>query len=319
MVKSILKRIIVGVAIALVLMLIKGNLLIQVHAEETTLRPSSASYFNTPYLDQEFAVSLSRGVFHNTTYNYFSLGASNYRALIRYYFDKPSKDYTNATITFLLLTYYNTSNQYEPYRAYIKDSKGHIYTCTVFSSNEVITTGTNAVTSLYNPVSCNNVNLKNDFAIYMGDNYRSQSSQSAYYGITDITINTNDVASAIQEQTDIIENDSVDTDKADADINSMKDKVASNGTITQLLTLPISLYQKILNSLNGTCSSINLGSLWGHNLTLTCINLQNILGSTLYNIIDILCCGLFILAFRKKMVDIFNHMTSLNDRGNELE
>lgn len=102
-------------------------------------------------------------------------------------------------------------------------------------------------------------------------------------------------------------------------INNMSNKVASNGTITQLLTLPIQLYQNILNSVNGSCSSFNLGNLLGTSLLLPCINLQQLLGSTLYGIIDILCSGLFILAFRKKMVDIFNHMTSLNDRGNELE
>lgn len=102
-------------------------------------------------------------------------------------------------------------------------------------------------------------------------------------------------------------------------INNMSNKVASNGTITQLLTLPIQLYQNILNSVNGSCSSFNLGNLLGTSLLLPCINLQQLLGSTLYGIIDVLCSGLFILAFRKKMVDIFNHMTSLNDRGNELE
>ena len=113
-------------------------------------------------------------------------------------------------------------------------------------------------------------------------------------------------------------NDST-TDDPGSDIDNMKDKVATNGTISQLLTLPIQLYQNILNSVSGSCSSFNLGNLFGTNLLLPCINLQQLLGSTLYGIIDILCSGLFILSFRKKMVDIFNHMTSLNDRGNELE
>ena len=104
-----------------------------------------------------------------------------------------------------------------------------------------------------------------------------------------------------------------------SDISNMSQKVASNNSITQLLTLPITLFQNVLNNINGSCSSYNLGSLYGHNLTLPCINLESILGSTLWSIIDILISGLFILSFRKKMVDIFNHMSSLNDRGNELE
>lgn len=124
---------------------------------------------------------------------------------------------------------------------------------------------------------------------------------------------------AVQDTKDTIEDSSVDNDKASSDINTMNSKVASNGSITQLLTLPITLFQAILNSASGSCSSFNLGSLFNHNLTLPCINLENVLGSTLWGIIDMLCSGLFILSFRKKMVDIFNHMTSLNDRGNELE
>lgn len=124
---------------------------------------------------------------------------------------------------------------------------------------------------------------------------------------------------ATQQVDETLNDDSVDNDKASNDINSMNSKVATNGSITSLLTLPISLYQAILNSASGSCSSFSLGSLFNHNLTLPCINLENLLGSTLFGIIDMLCSGLFILSFRKKMVDIFNHMTSLNDRGNELE
>lgn len=121
-----------------------------------------------------------------------------------------------------------------------------------------------------------------------------------------------------QKKTNDTLNDST-TDDPSSDINSMNGKLASNGSITQLLTLPIQMYQNILNSVSGSCSSFSLGSLYNHDLTLPCINLKNLLGSTLYGIIDILISGLFILSFRKKMVDIFNHMTSLNDRGNEVE
>lgn len=113
-------------------------------------------------------------------------------------------------------------------------------------------------------------------------------------------------------------NDST-TSNPDSDLNTMSSKVASNNSITQLLTLPITLFQNVLNNINGTCSSYSLGALYGHNLSLPCINLESILGSTLWGVIDILISGLFILSFRKKMVDIFNHMSSLNDRGNELE
>lgn len=133
--------------------------------------------------------------------------------------------------------------------------------------------------------------------------------------------NTNKIIENQNENTDKI-NDTLTDDSVDnpsSDINTMKNKLSSNSTITQLLTLPITLYQSVLNNINGSCSAFTLGTLYNHTLTMPCINLQSILGSTLWSIIDILCCGLFILAFRKRMVDIFNNMTSLKDRGNELE
>lgn len=129
----------------------------------------------------------------------------------------------------------------------------------------------------------------------------------------------NNSTAATNNQTNTIKDSSIDNSKAESDLSTMQGKLASNNSITQLLTLPISMFQKILNSVSGSCSTFSLGSLYNHNLTLPCINLENLLGSTLYGIIDILISGLFILSFRKKMVDIFNNMTSLKDRGNELE
>lgn len=147
---------------------------------------------------------------------------------------------------------------------------------------------------------------------------RGYSQIMVYSSMEDLIISSQEATtSAVEDVNDTLTDSS--TDDPSSDLEDMQDYVPSNGTISQLLTLPITLYQNILNSVNGSCSSFQLGSLLGTNLSLPCINLQNILGSTLYGVIDILCSGLFILSFRKKMVDIFNHMTSLNDRGNELE
>lgn len=152
------------------------------------------------------------------------------------------------------------------------------------------------------------------FRYYIGDIMTFSSNNQQV-----IADNTAKTKHSIDETNNTLKDDNVDSSKTNDTINNIKHKLASNGSITQLLTLPITLYQSILNSLSGSCSSISLGTLYNHKLDLPCINLQDLLGSTLYNIIDILCCGLFILSFRKKMVDIFNHMSSLNDRGNEVE
>lgn len=139
------------------------------------------------------------------------------------------------------------------------------------------------------------------------------------YKCGDSTQAQQETTQAVKDQTDTIKDDSIDESGTSSSINDLSNNNASNGTISSLLTLPITLYERVLNSISGSCSTWNLGSLFNHNLVLPCIDLADLLGSTLYGIIDVLISGLFILSFRKKMVDIFNHMTTLNDRGNELE
>lgn len=128
-------------------------------------------------------------------------------------------------------------------------------------------------------------------------------------------------AQAQKDATDNI-NDSINdssTDDPSDDLDDMKENEASNSVISDLLLLPLNMFQRILNSINGSCSSFNLGSLYGSNLTLPCIDIPSVIGSSLWGIIDILFSGIFVLSIRKKFVDIFQNITSLKDRGNELE
>lgn len=117
-------------------------------------------------------------------------------------------------------------------------------------------------------------------------------------------------------------NDSINdstTDDPTNDLNDMTQNETSNSVISDLLLLPITLFQNILNAINGTCNSFNLGNLFNSNLMLPCINIKRYLGDALYNVIDVIISGLFVLSIRKKFVDIFENITSLKDRGNELE
>lgn len=123
-----------------------------------------------------------------------------------------------------------------------------------------------------------------------------------------------------QNLTDI--NDSItdsSVDNPSSALSNMESLVPTNGVVSGILLLPVQLFQAVLNSIDGTCSDFSLGTLYNHNLTMPCINIQNKIGSTLYGVIDILISGLFVLAIRKKFVDIFEHFTSLKTGGNELE
>lgn len=129
---------------------------------------------------------------------------------------------------------------------------------------------------------------------------------------------------AVNENTEAVEdiNDSINDSSVDNPnnaLNGLNNYFGSNGVISDLLLLPVRMFQSIVNTIDGTCSPFNLGQLLGHDLTMPCINLQSRLGNSLYSVIDILISGFFILTIRKKFVDIFNHFTSLNMGGNELE
>ena len=329
--RYIIKKVIIGVLIALILMFLKTNVF-AVELEKgyaSYIPPNSFCYIPAGGSSTCPAIKAYSDPNIGTYYGADLSGGSGYGAFVWYLpvlANVQNTDYYNALgdMTFIYRAQNAQANSDVPMNFFVRGvSSGKVITCENDSSLIIhgdIDEGVYIGLRQYTGVRCRNVNLNEDYRIYQ----TASSFQNGYPGITRVTtiIKENaskEISNGIKETNETIKDSSVDNDKASSDIDTMNGKVASNGTITDLLTLPIQLYQAILNNVDGSCSPINLGSLYNHNLRLTCINLSNLLGSTLYNIIDVLCCGLFILAFRKKMVDIFNHMTSLNDRGNELE
>lgn len=86
-----------------------------------------------------------------------------------------------------------------------------------------------------------------------------------------------------------------------------------NSTITQLITLPVTLYSSILQGVSNSCSPFNLGSLYGENLILPCINIGNYLGSTLWGMIDLIISGFAVYSISKKLIKVFNNFSSMKD------
>lgn len=128
-----------------------------------------------------------------------------------------------------------------------------------------------------------------------------------------------DVNSSIQKTNDTLNDDTIDDSNTTGTLDDLSKNLPTNSVISDLLLLPVRLFQNIVNSINGTCSAFNLGSLYGSNLTLPCINIESLIGSTLWSIIDILFSGVFILVIRKKFVDIFHNLTDLKNGGNAVE
>lgn len=124
-----------------------------------------------------------------------------------------------------------------------------------------------------------------------------------------------DVKNNTKETNDLIKNDSVDS--ASSSANTWNSKNASNGVITQLLTLPITLLNAIVSGIQTSCASFNLGNLFGTDIILPCISISNLIGSTLFTTIDLLISGFMIYNISKKLIKIFNDFTNL--KSNQID
>ena len=128
-----------------------------------------------------------------------------------------------------------------------------------------------------------------------------------------------EINNSVDKVNDTLNDDTVDSSNTTDTLSGLSNSVASNSVISDLLLLPVTLFQNIVNNINGSCSSFNLGTLYNTNLSLPCINIPSLIGDTLWTVIDILFCGFFVLVIRKKFVDIFESLSELKNGGNDLE
>ena len=117
----------------------------------------------------------------------------------------------------------------------------------------------------------------------------------------------------IEDVNSSINNENIDGDNTSNKINEFKDLTAENGVITNLVTLPVTLYSSVVTGLTGTCKPFSLGNLFGTDLSMPCVNLQTYLGSALWGIIDVLLSGMLVYVISKKFIKLFDNMSSLKD------
>ncbi len=170
--------------------------------------------------------------------------------------------------------------------------------------------------------TCKNVELKN-----LGNNLSLEielnktainTFKNHYFWISPITININpdfqnsqNVQNSINGVNDSITSSDIDNSNVSSTLNSVS--FGDEGVITNLITMPITLYSSILNSINSQCSTFNLGSLFGVNLELPCVNLEKYFGSSLWTLIDILLSGFLIWGISRKIIKVFDQFTNLRE------
>lgn len=93
---------------------------------------------------------------------------------------------------------------------------------------------------------------------------------------------------------------------------------ASDTPISDLILMPLTLLGKYLDGLSGSCSSFNLGSLMGTNLSFPCINPADYLGNDLWNLIDMAASLWLIYNIGMLIIQGYNSITSLHDGFDDL-
>lgn len=99
--------------------------------------------------------------------------------------------------------------------------------------------------------------------------------------------------------------------------NSLFNKINYGSGIGTIFYLPLKIVQTVHDSYSDRCDSVNLGSLLGTSLIIPCVDIESIIGSTIYNIIDIIFMGFIALAIIRFVVNVYNRIISLNFEGNE--
>lgn len=122
-----------------------------------------------------------------------------------------------------------------------------------------------------------------------------------------------DNTQAIQDVDDTLKDDDVDTENAEDLFEDTDDY--SNSPVSDMLTMPITLLQNMLNGINGTCSPVNLGRFGfaSNDLILPCIHPQNYLGSTLWGVIDALFSIFMIYNIAMLFIAYYDMILTLGD------
>lgn len=145
----------------------------------------------------------------------------------------------------------------------------------------------------------------------------ASSVQEVQRSIQEVKQELSKVADSVDNVNDTLNNSTVDS--SDNTINNLKNQIPTNSVISDLLLLPVRFLQNFVSALGSSCSQFSLGSLYGTNLYMPCINIENYLGSGIWTTIDLIISGLFIYALRKKFIEIYENLTNLRNGGNEVD
>lgn len=312
----ILKRVIIGVLIALILMLLKGGLIANVNAQSIyTIDINTTSMVDLDS-SQEYTFNMPTNSFKN-------LGRGE--ILFSYYMT----DYSD------FATWGQTNRSAIPRYMYVSTHSGSRFVCNIGSlgydkTSSTLWTGSGgtfmpnsnaAMMSVFSatcPVELNDddyVSSITAFQVGVGANTYAQFGRY----ISFIKDTQSEVKESIDKQTEETkkQTDAITSDESpsDSDIESIfeNEDDSSSSPVSDLITMPITLLEKLNNGFSGSCGSYNLGSLYGHNIILPCIDMVGLLGSELWTLIDMLFSLFLVYNIGLMVISIYESITSLED------
>lgn len=329
-IKYIIKRIIVGVSIALILMLIKSNVFAQTisgpqscnnkNGSENMSGPTlvNYSYNGIPYLRCR------------TNTNTYAIGTT-----ILY-----GGNIVTGTDGFYTFQFSGITASHGMLPSVVIQSANTTFSSCLVNFSDQAIDNDYLINPGYKPFSvyCPNVYLSGSrwFEVNFSPNLDGLNADRFGYGISNITVNQNDsfidVQSAINNQSQQQHQDSQNTQNAINNVNdsltsdttpsgsdtdsaysNFGNSTAQNGVITQLITLPITLFTSINNNINTSCSRFDMGTLLGTHIYFNCINPSQYIGSQLWSVIDILASGFFVWYIGKKLIKVFENLSSMKE------
>lgn len=326
MIKNIIKRVIVGVLIAIILGCINSC---KVNALEMAAPVKFADKNTLQWQDMYDPI---RYVRYNYIWYYTTNNLYPPKIATAYDTSDTTKYDRDKLYTVSFMTYIDQSNLENNMQFIAEFSSAN---CRVENSRGMAPGELYDTLGWFNIIICDDVHFQDDFTYLnvwvegptfvnaipfrIGPMYYTESTNneivetmhSQLDKLNEIKSQQEQTTNAVEDMNDTLKDDNVDSPGSAITDNS--NKVATNGVISDLVTLPITLFQNILNAISGTCQNFELGTLFNYNLVMPCINLQNILGSTIYTIIDIICSGFFVFVTGRKMIDIFNNLSQLKE------
>lgn len=276
--------------------------------------PNTITYWSTS--DNGITASVKEFNKYNTQFFGYTFNSEQSMQGWSFNFDgEPYLDDKSGSVNFAI--YSNVKNEWrKPFQVYIKDYSNNISSCYVDGTSN--SSNGSLVSSPVSSVICPNVQVRGNYSIFVSN---LTSNIANTIGISKVTykfVTDKDIKTAIDNNTKAQEdtNKTLKDDNIDDNININTDDLTDESGLQDLLLMPLTLMNAVNTGFNSSCSSFSLGSLYGHNLSLKCFTISDIIGSNLASIIDVIISGIFIYLFSKHLRKIFDRTTNLeNEEG----